>query len=218
MLASAKIWIILGNTIHWVAASQPDIIRLTNVSYAVARRLSTSVSAGSGLQAAINELPAGGVLELGSGTFTGSYNSYTSFYIDKDITIRAQTSGQAILDGGGSRRVFFIRAGQVLLEGLDITNGAVSVSRCTRAHNIRFSQPSLVLQIDTCFRLYFQRRSPNFQRRSSLLLTIPLLQRPCCYLPFPYFPAPQSQKRTLYLSLPWKAHGLSCVRALVCRG
>ena len=121
-----------------VAAISPDVIALANMSRVVARRLSTPVSAGSGLQAAINAVAAGGVLELGDGTFTGSYSSFSSFYINKTITIRAQIAGQAVLDGGGSRRVFEIQAGRVVLEGLNITKGSAPDVSASPAH---FSAP-----------------------------------------------------------------------------
>ena len=122
-LAGVKACIVLGSAVQSTAASSPDVIAFANTSRAVARRLSTVVSAGSDLQAAIDGVSADGVLELGSGTFTGSYDSDISFYINKDITIRAQIAGQAVLDGGGSRRVFEIQAGRVVLEGLNIKNG-----------------------------------------------------------------------------------------------
>jgi len=49
---------------------------------------------------------------------------YSGLVIDKDITIAAQHTGQAVLDGQGKRRVLWIGNGHVLLKGLKITNGS----------------------------------------------------------------------------------------------
>ena len=59
---------------------------------------------------------------LGDGVYTtGSGNELME--INKDITIRAQNSGQAVLDGQDARRVVHINGGTVHIEGLNITNG-----------------------------------------------------------------------------------------------
>ena len=103
----------------------------------VARRLAVvhQVLPGAGtLQTALDEANAGDTLELADGTYTrthavsGSNNNMLE--ISKDVTIRAQNSGQAVLDGGNagisaeqSGRVVYITGGTVLLEGLEITNG-----------------------------------------------------------------------------------------------
>ena len=44
--------------------------------------------------------------------------------INKDITIRAQNAGQAVLDGENARQVIKISSGTVVLEGLKITKGS----------------------------------------------------------------------------------------------
>ena len=77
---------------------------------------------GSGaLQAALDAASSGDELVLADGTYTGSGG--TMLNIGKDITIRAQNAGQAILDGQSTRRVIRITGGAVLLDGLNITNG-----------------------------------------------------------------------------------------------
>ena len=90
----------------------------------VARRLATiTVSPSDNLQTKLNSAGAGDTLDLAAGTYTGSgYENVLE--INKDITIRAQNSGQAILDGENTRRVIYITSGTVTLEGLKITRGS----------------------------------------------------------------------------------------------
>ena len=78
------------------------------------------------LQAALNAASAGDELVLADGTYTGvgtSDRGDNMLYINKDITIRALNSGQAVLDGQNARRVIYIRSGTVVLDALSITNG-----------------------------------------------------------------------------------------------
>ena len=90
----------------------------------VARKLATiNVSPGAGtLQTALDNANAGDTLVLADGTYTGSGSDVLT--ISKDITIRAQNAGQAILDGENTRRVIKINSGTVVLEGLKITKGS----------------------------------------------------------------------------------------------
>ena len=54
--------------------------------------------------------------------------------IAKDITIRAQNQGMAVLDGEYTRRVVQIAGGTVVFEGLAITKGFVSAPSSELAH------------------------------------------------------------------------------------
>ena len=91
----------------------------------VARRLATiNVAPSDNLQTKLNSAGAGDTLNLADGTYTGSGSNVLE--ISKDITIRAQNSGQAILDGENARRVIVIASGTVTLEGLNITRGYAS--------------------------------------------------------------------------------------------
>ena len=71
------------------------------------------------IQNALAAASPGDELVLGDGNYTLS----STIVIDNDITIRASSSGQAILDGGNSRRVMSISSGTVVLEGVSITRG-----------------------------------------------------------------------------------------------
>ena len=94
------------------------------------RQLATvNVSPSDNLQTKLTNAGAGDTLNLADGTYTGSGNNVNVLEISKDITIRAQNSGQAILDGENARRVIVITSGTVTLEGLNITRGYTSV-RC----------------------------------------------------------------------------------------
>ena len=94
----------------------------------VARRLVTiNVSPSDDLQSKLNSAGAGDTLVLADGTYVLERSGNYVLEISKDITIRAQNSGQAILDGENARRVIYITSGTVTLEGLNITRGYSSV-------------------------------------------------------------------------------------------
>ena len=82
----------------------------------------------------------GDEIVLTDGTYTGAGTPTASgsnmLYINKDITIRAQHPGQAVLDGQDARRVIYIASGTVALDGLVITGG--------RAH---YSYVSVILML-----------------------------------------------------------------------
>ena len=99
------------------------------VHLSVRRLATTTVSPGAGtLQAALDAASAGDILELADGTYTGT----SQLAISKDITIRAQNSGQAIIDGENARRGIYISSGTVVLQGLGVTRGYVRRRHRTR--------------------------------------------------------------------------------------
>ena len=63
----------------------------------------------------------------------GTYTGFT-FTIGRNVRLRAQNAGQAVLDGENTRRVMTIISGTVTVEGLNITKGSAS-SVSTRALN-----------------------------------------------------------------------------------
>ena len=86
------------------------------------------VSPGDNLQTVLNNANAGDELILADGTYTGNGDvvmsgDYNMLLIAKDITIRAQNPGGAILDGQGTRRHIFINGGSITLDGLKFTRG-----------------------------------------------------------------------------------------------
>ena len=74
------------------------------------------------------------MLVLKDGTYTGSGSNVLE--IAKDITIRAQNAGMAVLDGEDARRVIYITGGTVVLEGLAITKGRVVSVRLVPSVNV----------------------------------------------------------------------------------
>ena len=104
----------------------------------VTRRLTVIiVQPGAGtLQAALDGVSAGDELVLADGVYTGSGTHVLD--IGKSVTIRAQNAGQAVLDGEDARRVVYITAGPVVLDGLHITRGRVTVRRPSSAAAPRF--------------------------------------------------------------------------------
>ena len=63
------------------------------------------------------------MLLLANGVYKPDATDASALVIGKNITIAAQQTGQAVLDGQGKRRVLEITNGHVLLKGLNITNG-----------------------------------------------------------------------------------------------
>ncbi len=83
-----------------------------------------------GLAAAILSVPDGGVIELAPDTYPSpASGSFLILNPNKSFTIRAQSTGTAILDGGSSRRVLKYtvtnpaQRGEVIFEGLIFRNG-----------------------------------------------------------------------------------------------
>ena len=115
------------------------------------------------LKSALSAASAGDTLVLADGTYTGTggeevidigfgqtmTSKLSMIEIDKDITIRAQNTGEAVLDGEDTHRVMWIKQGTVALEGLKITRGndvnnaglrvsssdTVSISQTVISHN-----------------------------------------------------------------------------------
>ena len=75
---------------------------------------------------------AGDELVLKDGNYTGSGDNV--LLIAKDITIRAQNQGMAVLDGENAGPVVRISGGTVVLEGLAITKGRMSALSSELAH------------------------------------------------------------------------------------
>jgi hypothetical protein len=116
---------------RWDAVELPSSSHVpshTDVKSRITRRLAVRpVSPGSGtLQAELDAASDGDELVLADGMYTGSGDDVLE--INKDITIRAQNAGQAILDGEDTRRVIKVSSGTVDLEGLSIINGNADVS------------------------------------------------------------------------------------------
>ena len=111
----------------------------------VTRRLSViNVDPSGDLVAALASASPGDELVLADGTYTPAADGINALIIDKDITIRAQNTGGAVLDGQNSRRVIKIVGGSVTLSGLSITKGSTSV-RCPSKRGHQRSLPDTSL-------------------------------------------------------------------------
>ena len=83
---------------------------------------------------------------LADGTYVGSNPNLLD--ISKNITIRAQNAGKAVLDGESSRRVVKIMDGTILLDGLTITNGSLPQQQVS-AHRVSTPQFEPLMVTDT---------------------------------------------------------------------
>ncbi len=74
-------------------------------------------------------VPDGAVIEMAAGTYMAPDDGFLLFNPGRSFTLRAATAGTVFLDGGGSERIFRIRAttdtarGAVVFEGLTFRNG-----------------------------------------------------------------------------------------------
>ena len=110
---------------HLVNQSVPLVDEPLALSSHVTRRLVVATVQCVGLSAAtcganLNTALSGSADEVV--LEDGTYNGLT-FTIGRDVTLRAQNVGQAVLDGESTRRVLRINSGTVIVEGLNITNG-----------------------------------------------------------------------------------------------
>ena len=110
------------------------VVGLNQTKSRITRRLAVSiVEPGVGtLQDAYDAASSGDELVLKDGNYTSS--GFNVLRIAKDITIRAENRGMAVLDGENARRVVRIDGGTVVLEGLAITRGRVSARSSELAH------------------------------------------------------------------------------------
>ena len=74
----------------------------------------------------------------------GTYLPTSTLSIDRNITLRAQNAGRAVLDGEKKRRVLSITSGTVLLDGLNITKGYSGDVRSGRRPERRPPEPSVI--------------------------------------------------------------------------
>ena len=96
------------------------------------------VEPGTGtIQSALDISSSGDTLILKDGSYLSSgareHGCSQVVKILKDITIRAQNPGNAILDGENARRVVWIIAGTVVIEGLQVTRGRKEAT-CSSDH------------------------------------------------------------------------------------
>ena len=113
--------------VNGAAVAPPGNVLDTAVSHAARRLALTIVKPGRGtLQAALASASAGEELVLADGKYTGDDGTNYVLDVHKDIAIRAQNAGLAILSGEDARMVVFIRNGSVVLDGLVLTQGFVS--------------------------------------------------------------------------------------------
>jgi hypothetical protein len=87
------------------------------------------VGSSSELSTALSSVPDGGVIELLNGTYLAPAGGFTLIDPGRSFTIRARSTGSAVLDGQGSSSVFTLlatsplTAGWVSFEGLVFQNG-----------------------------------------------------------------------------------------------
>ena len=119
-----------ANSLPVVRSSETTAFNSSLGGLRPARRLAVQPGLGT-LQAALDSASGGDTLILTDGTYTGSTDPDYAFKIDKSITIRAQSTGDAILSGDMLRRVLYIStvdSGSVDLVGLRITDGLYNLS------------------------------------------------------------------------------------------
>jgi hypothetical protein len=97
----------------------------------------------------MSEAPEGATILFSDGTYTPEMNGQTALLINKSVTLRASTPGQAVIDGLGQRRVVQILGGVVVLAGLNLTNGS-NAFRGAGISIISPNEPSSTVDIIGC--------------------------------------------------------------------
>lgn len=112
----------IGDALH--SSSHAAALRRELSTTTIVACGSNAATCGANLATAYANAADGDVLLLQDGTYTGS--GTTMLTVSKSITLRAQTPGQAVLDGQNARRVLRVSSGTVVVDGLSITRGSVS--------------------------------------------------------------------------------------------
>jgi nitrous oxidase accessory protein len=120
------------------------------------------VSALPFLQKLINEAPAGSVLKLKPGRYSGPA------VVNKTLTIEG--GGQVVVDGGGVGTVFVLEASGATLRGLHLTNSGVSHDSDDACLNVRGDRNVIEdIRIDNClFGIDLKKANSNIVRRNTI--------------------------------------------------
>lgn len=114
------------------------------------------------LQTLINEAPAGSVLKLAPGRYSGPA------VLDKPLTIEG--GGQAIIDGGGKGTVFALETNDAVLRGVHLTNSGSSHDSDDACLNLRGDRNVVEdVRIDNClFGIDLKKSNENIVRRNTI--------------------------------------------------
>jgi nitrous oxidase accessory protein len=114
------------------------------------------------LQTLINAAPAGSVLKLKAGRYSGPA------VLNKPLTIDG--GGQAIIDGGGVGTVFVLETNDATLRGLHLTHSGISHDSDDACLNVRGDRNLIEdVRIDDClFGIDLKRSNENVLRRNSV--------------------------------------------------
>jgi len=114
------------------------------------------------LQTLINDAPAGSVLKLKPGKYSGPA------VLNKPLTIDG--GGQAIVDGGGTGTVFVLETSGATLRGLHLTNSGASHDSDDACLNVRGDRNLIEdIRIDDClFGIDLKQSNENVLRRNTI--------------------------------------------------
>lgn len=114
------------------------------------------------LQELVNDAPAGSVLKLKPGRYSGPV------VVNKTLTIEG--GGQVVVDGGGSGTVFVLEANDAILRGLHLTNSGSSHDSDDACLNVRGDRNLIeAIRIDNClFGIDLKKSNSNIVRRNTI--------------------------------------------------
>jgi nitrous oxidase accessory protein len=114
------------------------------------------------LQDLVNAAPAGSVLKLKAGRYSGPV------VVNKTLTIDG--GGQAVVDGGGKGTVFVLEASGVTLRGLHLTNSGASHDSDDACLNVRGDRNVIEdIRIDNClFGIDLKKTNSSIVRRNTI--------------------------------------------------
>lgn len=114
------------------------------------------------LQELVNDAPAGSVLKLKPGRYSGPV------VVNKTLTIEG--GGQVVVDGGGSGTVFVLEANDAVLRGLHLTNSGSSHDSDDACLNVRGDRNLIeAIRIDNClFGIDLKKSNSNIVRHNTI--------------------------------------------------
>jgi hypothetical protein len=150
LLTSPGINLLPGMSQHALAAVKPTIDSINIYRLADPQSVIHVPSDTADLQAAINLVSDGGVIELANGTYPAPAGGFSILNIGKSFTIRAASGANVVLDGGGTHNILrFMNSNpspgtSVVFENITFTNGYSALNGDSAGVTMQYAQATFI--------------------------------------------------------------------------